>query len=345
MESQLKHELKKAEKTKIGYFTRSAVLVGALALGCAGGMREPAARVDAGPARRANPVSVSENESPARTTPEKGVSIYCNGIGTKIAAGQEIWFGPTWRSVYSFKITGIDGDRITADVKLPVVSGPPAVNIVSVTMKFNSVEFGRSQVEPLVTSMCAQVDEAKRMVEEVGRSAEGLNKAAERLLSKFQGKTRGFPATPAKVRPKLQETQAVPVVIDESAGVAMMLGYGEGLKQALGGLIAMRSGKVSGQQDRVNFAVEGGDAGEIVLRAVGGEADGQRFRLDRKIDLNIEFLFEKAGFLSVPYKIVGLSVIDGEARPGVALDCARDIYMEVFMSEHASGLHPACGKR
>ena len=76
------------------------------------------------------------------------------------------------------------------------------------------------------------------------------------------------------------------------------------------------------------FQVIRSNSDEILLRTNNGMA----FRLDRKIDLSTEFVFEKAGFLTVPYKIESL---DSSGKTGIAPDRSRRTYVEVFMSEQA----------
>ncbi len=292
-------------------------------------VKAPAASVDASKSRQG--------------TPGRGVDLSCNGVGTTLQAGQEIWFGLMEKPSYSIKIVGIENEKVLADVRVPAVAQVPALNIVSFTLRFDSVELSRQQVYRMAGAMCTQVIEARRMVDSVGRMADDATRRAREVADAFgvsgvvERKAASDASTPSPPR-----VFPSGVLSDDPAGVAGVLGNGQGIGMALGALMALRAGNPGIPHSATRFMVEGCDKDAFVLQVAEGEAAGQRFRLDRKVDLNIEFLFEKAGFFMTPYQIDSLSG-DGIAR--VSIDCSREADMEVFSSERATGLHPSCIKK
>ena len=68
---------------------------------------------------------------------------------------------------------------------------------------------------------------------------------------------------------------------------------------------------------------------EIVL-----DINGQRVTLDRKINVNTEFVFEKAGYFSMPLRLE----VDENGGLKAVVDCrpGSTATMEIFMSEHAA---------
>ncbi len=340
METKLKTTETQARRSS-GYFARSAVLVGALAMGCGGGMREPPKMADSGPAVATQPAASTQPKQAER--PQRGVEVSCGGMGTSLQAGQEVWFGFMEKQSYSIKITGIEGERVLADVMVPTGTPVTTMNLVTFALRFDSVELSREQVQRVADAMCTQVTEARRTVDSVGRMADDMARRAREaadILGRAGGPARRAEGTPAaSPRPGPHGSIPAGVLSDDSAGVGMALGYGQGIGRALSVLIALRAGRTRIPEQATGFTVEGADADAYVLRVTEGEAAGARFRLDRKVDLNLEFLFEKAGFFTTPYRIDSLSA-EGVAR--VSLDCSREAYMEIGSSEFARGQHPSC---
>ncbi len=257
------------------------------------------------------------------------MDVACRGVSSVLQVGQEMRFGITWSPAYSIKVTGIDGERVTADVTVPAAQPVPSVNIVSVRVKFNSVELERSQVEAISASMCEQTGTALKIMESAGAVPAPMHKT-QAAAGDTAVRNEGLDA----------------MVKGGSESISVLLGREGGLANALGGLISMRAGKERTFKERAGYIVESSDAQSILLRVRGGEADGQRFRLDRKADLNIEFLFEKAGFFLFPFRIDGIDVDNsGRATVKASVDCARNVEMEVFMSERPSSPYPACPRK
>jgi hypothetical protein len=86
-----------------------------------------------------------------------------------------------------------------------------------------------------------------------------------------------------------------------------------------------------GRQGKVNFQVAESTPEEIVLKT----KDGQRIRVDRKVDMHIEFIAETRGWFQIPYKFESIAVDSvGKAEVKLVRDCSRSSRADVsFMSE------------
>lgn len=195
-------------------------------------------------------------------------------------------------------------------------------------LKFNGVEIPRSKIGELETALCAELRSAEAALAEVAEQQEeptSPSQTTDSEAGRGSSGERGFPE-----------------MLDSWAH-----GTGERLGELFGGSLArvagLRMGEVSDQSETVRFKVLGSNEREFVLEIEGGVFDGQIFRLDRRMDLNVEFLFEAAGYFTFGQRIETLTVdSQGRVNATVATDCSRDLHMEIFNSEHARGPPPGC---
>jgi len=225
----------------------------------------------------------------------------------RLHKGQEFVSRMTDKVMHSVKIKSVGKDKVTADIKLSPASQLPTVNLISMTFQFNDVVL------------------AKHFVRELAIAAETNTK---------KGK-----ATDISDRVLLG---AMIFAVAQQDVMYGMLNDKDSMARTLAGIAFLGDkSKVRPKLD-VDFKIKSENEKEIVFEITKGVYRGKTVKLDRKMDINIEFLFEKAGYFTMPARIENMS--DDKANPYLMprLDCSRDVQMEIFMSEHAGGRHPAC---
>lgn len=227
--------------------------------------------------------------------------------------GQEFSFHLTGRAMHSLTIKSVSKDSVTADIRLSMISGFPTVNLISMTIQFNDVVLAEHLVKELAASAEAKTGK-KQKSGTVDLSDRWLLRAV--LFGGVQ-----------------QET---PQYMFDREYMARMLSGMLFLSDKL------RDKSIVRPKPDVGFRIKSENEKEIVFKITKGRYKGKTIKLDRKMDINIEFLAEKAGFFTMPARLENMT--GDKAKPYLVpkLDCSRDIHMEIFMSEHSGGRHPAC---
>lgn len=207
----------------------------------------------------------------------------CGDPEGSLSQGQELYLGVSWMTMYGIRITGLSKKAVTADLRIPVVV-VTADDTISVSFQFKGIKLPRAEIEPIAIMLCHKD-------------------------SHITGKIKGVKS------PRLENILSNPISIKGPA-------LGEGLKKALGQLLAIQGGETG----KVNFAVESSNESEFVLRVKGGKHDGRTFRLERGIDCVVEFSLEKTTFVSVPYRIENISV---DKQGGVKVEKVFDSSKEI----------------
>ncbi len=292
-------------------------------------------------------VEKGEQPGTAKVIVTKAVPIKAEQAADQLKVGQELSFGVTWRAMYSIKVTGISKDTITADVTMPFGTPTPTVNIISVNLRFNDVKIPKKMIKPLVNAIQGKMDKTKEMLAETEKMVLDDLKPEEKASMESDLRKLAKKVEKSVQRQDEQEENIFSTFLsDDVEELSMRLSDNDELGRLLAQVLGMGEDWSLEAEEKVDFVVESSNERELVLKVKGGKYDGKTLKLDRKMDWNIEFLFEKAGFVTLPLRIESLSVDEkGKVRAKVGPDCSRDVYLEIFESEYATGKYPACEKQ
>ena len=181
--------------------------------------------------------------------------------------------------------------------------------------------FGSLLMEAVGQAIERTVENTQKLMQ-VFQNVQGSRHAAKKESGNAETRPQSVQAGPSNSADGLRDSMP-----DYSGAMAQNIRSERILNMALSQVLALMEGTpVTYDGKGTPFRVEGSDSEAFLLVAEGG---GRRLRLDRRLDLNVEFLFEKAGFFTSPYKIDALTV-----------DAAGIVHADVSLLEL-----PICGPR
>ncbi len=232
------------------------------------------------------------------------VAIQENVSATKnstpeIEEGERYSFNRTKEAPFAFKVIELNEETATLEFDLGTVT--PSVNIISQSFRFSGVKVQRDKVNDIM----------KRMWNESGNP---LSKRDLMVVDVENNNPADSEGTPDNGLASLDQTNAEPV------------------RRAIEALAYLVDGTKA-----TSIRILESDAESYLVETSSSQAK-RRFRLQKKMGLNVEFLNEKAGYMSMDFTIKQLSTgADGKLVAELGPDCEGRINMEIFMSESASG--------
>jgi hypothetical protein len=248
----------------------------------------------------------------------------------RMSVGDEIYFGVTWRSMYSVKITSMDKDTATADITMPIGSPWPSVNIITINFTVKDQRMSRPELERLFKGFQGSLADVRKEFKKENQMS--IKQALAQIDSEVKREDRA----------KLEETLKSLGLEDDLQlwSVNGPVKYGS-LSGTLSHFLSAENGEVESIRltDKNLLVKFKGAAGEL--------------KLDRRLELYYEYLTEKAGYIRIPLifednRVPGFENCDectlNFSDVKVGYDCSRDVQMEVFMSE-TTMKHPSCQKK
>lgn len=308
-----------------------------------------------------SPKADAQNKKPGteikRTTKKKmgaatAVEKSATGIGCrtpagvksgKLAVGQEMWFGVTWRAMYKMEVTKLTKDKVKYDLTVPIGIPIAGINIVSYSAKFNGIEASRSEVEQLAQLICTTgkkvvPKKAQKTGKTVGVLEEG--KVGDEIkLSRKKGSELLEMFTIGEKGKEGSVTESTENMLSRLVGrmfknLTVLTVRGE--------VMLVKTSAFSGSVAPLQVKVIGRNSKEFRLQVKAKGSKPMVVRLDRNITQNVEFITDKAGLIATPFRIASLSIDKkGKVKGTLKVDCSKKVYMEIFMSEH-SATHPYC---
>ncbi|MEW6723201.1 MAG: hypothetical protein AB1324_08095 [Candidatus Micrarchaeota archaeon] len=295
------HEPEEKKRRSMSSLLKNSLLAGGLviAAACAG--------------NAAPPQNQNVRSCPA---PPRPLDIRCNGTMNRVGTFEGIQVGLTERAGYRFIITELTNTHASADVWVPVVAAQ-GNHLASMAVRFNEVGFTRENLIEVVEYLCAEVEEQRRRDERAPPSiAPGVT--GEIVPVQFSSNSGGI------------NNIDIPGLMRE----LISSGF---INRALANITLLKIGIVGEGTESAFFRVDGRSQNEMNVSIEGGRFNGQRFRLDRRLDYSVDVLGE--GFISIPMRLETLVMSQEGYSMHLGLDCQRKMEIDMGPAVYAG---PAC---